>query len=60
MDALAVWYTHADMTQIEAVANVSLGARQRKVLARNIAKAQTKDNLGALGRFAAVHDGWRG
>ena len=57
MDALAVWYTHADMTQIEAVANVSLGARQRKVLARNIAKAQTKDNLGALGRFAAVHDG---
>ena len=30
---------------------------QRKVVARNIAKAQTKDNLGALGRFAAVHDG---
>jgi uncharacterized protein (DUF2252 family) len=26
-------------------------------VARSVAKAQTKDNLGALGRFAAVHDG---
>ena len=57
MDALGVWYAHADMTRIEALTNGSLSARQRKVLARNVAKAQTKDNLGALGRFAAVHDG---
>jgi hypothetical protein len=57
MDALSVWYTHADMSRVEAVTSVSLGARQRKTLARSITKAQTKDNLGALGRFAAVHDG---
>jgi uncharacterized protein (DUF2252 family) len=57
MDALGVWYTHADMVRLEATAAESLKSRQRKVLARNIAKAQTKDNLGALGRFATVHDG---
>jgi len=57
MDALAVWYAHADMSQVEAATSVSLHARERKVMAQNIAKAQTKDNLGALGRFAVVHDG---
>jgi Uncharacterized protein conserved in bacteria (DUF2252) len=57
MTALDVWYSHADMSQIGAVADVSLGARQRKVLARNAEKARTKDNLGALGRFATVQDG---
>jgi uncharacterized protein (DUF2252 family) len=57
MDALAVWYAHADMSQVEAATSVSLSARERKVVAHNIAKAQTKDNLGALGRFAVVHDG---
>jgi Uncharacterized protein conserved in bacteria (DUF2252) len=57
MDALDVWYAHADVDRIEAVTSVSLGAHQRKSIARTVAKAQTKDNLGALGRFAAVHDG---
>jgi uncharacterized protein (DUF2252 family) len=57
MDALHVWYAHTDMARIEAVISGSLRTRQRKTLAKNVAKAQTKDNLGALGRFAAVHDG---
>jgi uncharacterized protein (DUF2252 family) len=57
MDALDVWYAHADMARIEAVTSVSLRTKQRKTLARSMAKAQTKDNLGALGRFAAVDDG---
>jgi uncharacterized protein (DUF2252 family) len=57
MDALDVWYAHADVDRIQAVTAVSLNGRQRKTLARTAAKAQTKDNLGALGRFAAVHDG---
>ena len=57
LDALDVWYSHADMARIESITSVSLRAHQRKNVARGIAKAQTKDNLGALGRFAAVHDG---
>jgi uncharacterized protein (DUF2252 family) len=57
MDALGVWYAHADMARIEELTAVRLRATQRKVLARNVAKAQTKDNLGALGRFANVDDG---
>ena len=57
MDALSVWYAHADMAAIEQLASGRLSAAQRKTLARNIAKAQTKDNLGALGRFANVDGG---
>ncbi|WP_222263318.1 DUF2252 domain-containing protein [Modestobacter marinus] len=57
MDALDVWYAHADMARIEAVTSVSLRAHQRKRLARSMAEARTKDHLGALSRFAAVDDG---
>ncbi len=57
MDALQVWYAHVDLSRIEAISSVSLGGRQRRTLARNVAKARTKDNLGALGRFAAERDG---
>jgi uncharacterized protein (DUF2252 family) len=57
MDPLDVWYSHADMDRIAALTEGSLSARQRKNIERTVAKAQTKDNLGALGRFAAVQDG---
>jgi hypothetical protein len=57
MDALQVWYAHADIADIETVTATSLHKIQRKNLARAAAKAQTKDNLGALGRFASVQDG---
>jgi len=57
MDSLEVWYAHADIARIQAIAETRLAQRERKVLARNIAKAHTKDNLGALGRFASVGDG---
>jgi uncharacterized protein (DUF2252 family) len=57
MAALDVWYAHADVDRIQAATDISLNGRQRKTLARTVAKAQTKDNLGALGRFAAIHDG---
>jgi uncharacterized protein (DUF2252 family) len=56
-DPLEVWYSNADLARIQALADGSLRARQRKTLARNIAKAQTRDNLGALARFATVQDG---
>jgi uncharacterized protein (DUF2252 family) len=57
MDALAVWYAHADLARVEEVTDVRLVGRQRKALARTAAKAQTKDSLGALERFATVADG---
>ena len=57
MDPLDVWYAHGDMTQIEAVSDVSLRPSQRKQIARGIAKAHNKDNLGALERFAGIRDG---
>jgi uncharacterized protein (DUF2252 family) len=57
MDALGVWYAHADFARIQALAETRLAGHQRKVLAHNIAKAHTKDNLGALSRFARVGDG---
>jgi uncharacterized protein (DUF2252 family) len=57
MDPLDVWYSHANMDQIDALTGGSLSARQRKNIGRTVSKAQTKDNLGALGRFATVQDG---
>jgi uncharacterized protein (DUF2252 family) len=56
-DPLEVWYAHADLARIQALAAGSMRARQRRTLARTIAKAQTRDNLGALARFASVQDG---
>ena len=63
--ALEVWYAHADEAAIharfdEAAANARLGRKRgarRKRLTRTMAKARTKDNLGALGRFAGGQDG---
>jgi len=57
MDALGVWYARADLDRLEAITSVPLRGRQRKTLAKGVAKARTKDNLGSLERFAAVHDG---
>jgi uncharacterized protein (DUF2252 family) len=57
MDPLEIWYSHADMVRIEALITGQLSARQRKSIGRTVAKAQTKDNLGALARFATVQDG---
>jgi uncharacterized protein (DUF2252 family) len=42
---------------LQALTSGPLRARQRKVLERNVSKARTKDNLGAMARFASVDDG---
>ncbi len=60
--ALEVWYAHADEDAIkarfdEAGRGQKLTAQQRKRVSRTMAKARTKDNLGALGRFAGDQDG---
>jgi len=57
MDPLAIWYSHADLARIEALTSGSLRSKEKKTIARTIAKAQTKDNLGALARFATVENG---
>jgi uncharacterized protein (DUF2252 family) len=57
MDALGVWYAHADVADLQALTSGPLGARQRKNLERSVSKARTKDNLGAMARFASVDDG---
>jgi uncharacterized protein (DUF2252 family) len=57
MDALDVWYAHVDGARMAELTNVRLTGHQRKALARTAAKARTKDNLGALGRFASVENG---
>jgi len=54
---LQVWYAHVDITRLEVVTDTRLRTSQRKSLARVAAKAHSKDNLGALGRFAVVKDG---
>ncbi|HEY2205008.1 MAG TPA: DUF2252 domain-containing protein [Pseudonocardia sp.] len=54
---LDVWYAHAGIERLESLTDVRLRAAQRKSLARSAKKAQTRDNLGALGRFAVVEDG---
>ena len=57
MDALQVWYARADVDRLQALTSVSLRGRRRKALARASGKAETRDNLGSLARFATVHDG---
>lgn len=57
LDALGVWYAHADVERIQADTSVSLRGKQRRTLEKNMTKAHSRDNLGSLGRFASVHDG---
>ncbi|MGE3289475.1 MAG: DUF2252 domain-containing protein [Pseudonocardia sp.] len=54
---LDVWYAHADVEQILDQYRSQLGGTGRKRVGRALAKARTRDNLGAMGRFATVEDG---
>ncbi|WP_067723155.1 DUF2252 domain-containing protein [Nocardia yamanashiensis] len=56
MGTLEVWYARADIDSLESLTAVRLRHAQRKRLARSSAKARSKDNLGALERFAVVTD----
>ena len=63
--ALEVWYAHTDEAALqarfdEAAAKGRLGRKlraRRKRVGRTLAKARTKDHLGALDRFAGGQDG---
>jgi uncharacterized protein (DUF2252 family) len=55
--ALEVWYAHADVVAMQARFARKLNKSHRTNLGRTLAKAHTRDNLGALGRFAGIRDG---
>jgi uncharacterized protein (DUF2252 family) len=57
VDTLDVWYAHADVDTITSLTDVRLRGTERKALERATSKARSKDNLGALGRFAGIKDG---
>jgi uncharacterized protein (DUF2252 family) len=57
MTNLEVWYVHADVDELRARYAEEMSASRRKRLDRTLAKARTRDNLGALGRFTSVVDG---
>ncbi|GEL19768.1 DUF2252 domain-containing protein [Pseudonocardia asaccharolytica] len=54
---LEVWYAHADIAAVQAYFAQDLVGARRKRFSRNLAKARSRDNLGALARFAGVRDG---
>jgi uncharacterized protein (DUF2252 family) len=55
--ALEVWYAHADIEVVQATYRDELGSRKRRKLDSTLAKARTKDNLGALHRFTTQDAG---
>ncbi|GAA1272182.1 DUF2252 domain-containing protein [Pseudonocardia aurantiaca] len=55
--ALEVWYAHANASTIEARFGPELSGALRRNMSRSFVKARTKDNLGALGRFAGTDGG---
>jgi uncharacterized protein (DUF2252 family) len=57
LDTLSVWYARSDADTLSSLTDVRLRASQRKLLDRTTTSARSKDNLGALGRFATLDDG---
>ena len=57
MPTLQVWYARADVEEVLQRYESELAPARRKRLTRGVAKARTRDNLGALRRFATVEDG---
>jgi uncharacterized protein (DUF2252 family) len=51
LPALQVWYALAEVEAVQARLASQLNRSRRKNLARTVAKARTKDHLGALDRF---------
>jgi uncharacterized protein (DUF2252 family) len=55
--ALEVWYAHADVSEVRERFEPRLSRARRKRFGKTLAKAHTKDSLGALSRFAGIEDG---
>lgn len=59
MGNLDVWYTRADMADLQPLADRQLRAKGRKRLSATMAKARTRDSLQAFEKLTRVQDGER-
>ncbi len=57
MGNLDVWYAHAELDQFVAQFQALLDARQRKQVAKSMAKARTRDSLQELAKLTQLVDG---
>ena len=57
MANLDVWYAHADLDDLRAQFNSQMKARQRKMVNKGMAKAQTRDSMQELAKLTQLVDG---
>jgi uncharacterized protein (DUF2252 family) len=57
MHNLDVWYAHADLDELRAQFGSMLDTRQRRSVAKSMAKARTHDSLQAFDKLCRVVDG---
>jgi uncharacterized protein (DUF2252 family) len=57
MSNLEVWYARADVDLVRQMFQPRMTARSRAVMARDLAKAQTRDSMQAFSKLCAVVDG---
>ena len=55
--ALEVWYAHADTELVQTMYADQVRSKRRNEVQHTVAKARTRDNLGALRRFADLSGG---
>ncbi|MGB3438418.1 MAG: DUF2252 domain-containing protein [Actinophytocola sp.] len=57
LTTLEVWYAHADVAAVRNRFDAKADQARRKEIKHAMAKAHSRDHLGALSRFTAVRDG---
>jgi len=57
MTNLDVWYARADLDQVQADLRAQMGARQRKMADRAMAKARTRDSMQEVAKLTQLVDG---
>ncbi len=57
MRNLEIWYAHAELDELQAQFGAMLDKRQRKTVAKSMAKAQTRDSLQEFDKLCHLVDG---
>ena len=57
MSHVDVWYARVDLALVEKMFQPRMAARDRKVVAKNLAKARTRDSMQAFSKLCGVVDG---
>jgi uncharacterized protein (DUF2252 family) len=57
MSQLGIWYARADIDQLRARLESKMDERQRKLVAKGVAKARTRDSMEELGKLTTTVDG---